>query len=165
MSYVSTNDQGFLATLASWFQRRPEVLVLTRYSHSAGGKDFRLFTSFQGLCEWLRGLPCRACVTAFKEPQLPLRGIVDDEFITRCLASIPDGEEYVITETQERVCGRVSWLHHLASDSHVDLREELEERRGVYVVAGIYPPWLVDNDEVISAVVPNERGIVECGVY
>jgi hypothetical protein len=45
------------------------------------------------------------------------------------------------------------------------LREELEGSRGVAVAVGLYPPWLEDTEDVISAVVPDEHGAVKSGVY
>jgi hypothetical protein len=39
------------------------------------------------------------------------------------------------------------------------------ESLGIPVAAGLYPPWLTDSDEVISAVVPDEHGVVRSGIY
>jgi hypothetical protein len=165
MGYAPTTDPVFLGTLEKWLQSRPEVLVLIRYSHAAGNRDFEFFLSFQDLSDRLCQLPPLTCVTAFRSPQLPLRGIVDDNFIAKCLAGIPDGSEYLVVETVRRAYGTGSWFHHGAGVSHAELRGNLEESRGVTVAAGLYPPWLEDTDDVISAVVPDEHGIVRSGVY
>ena len=37
-------------------------------------------------------------------------------------------------------------------ESHEELREELERLRGCAIAAGVYPPWLEDNEDVISAI-------------
>ena len=165
MSYPPTTDPQFLSTLESWFQTQPEILVLIRYSHAAGNKDFEFYSSFQSLLDKIRELRPRTCVIAFRQPQLPLRGVVDDLFIDRCLSSIPEGTEYLVAEMVRRVAGRASWLHHGAGMSHAELRDDLEESRGTQVAAGLYPPWLEDTDDVISAVVPDEHGVVRSGVY
>ncbi len=165
MSYASTTDEKFLGTLESWFRSQPEILVLIRYSHAGGRKDFEFYSSFQNILDKLRELPPLTSVIVFKQPQLPLRGVVDDSFIDRCLKNIPDGSEYLTAETVRRVAGRMSWFHHGAGVSHAELRDDLEESRGVLVVAGLYPSWLKDSDDVISAVVPDEHGIVKSGVY
>jgi hypothetical protein len=65
--------------------------VLIRYSHAAGSKSFELFHSFSTLREKLSQLPPSTSVIVFKEPQLPLRGMVDDNFIAQCLSFISDG--------------------------------------------------------------------------
>ncbi len=165
MSYPPTTDPKFLGTLESWFQTRPEILVLIRYSHAGGSKDFEFYLSFQSLLDKLRELPPLTSVIAFRQPQLPLRGVVDDLFIDRCLSSIPDGSEYLTAETVRRAAGRRSWLHHGAGMSHAELRDDLEESRSSQVSAGLYPAWLEDTDDVISAVVPDEHGVVRLGVY
>lgn len=141
------------------------MLVLIRYRYGAGSRSYELFISFETLSQRIRTLPAGACVTAFKHPQLPLRGIVDDEFITRCLNTIPDGAEYIMTETVLTVAGKMSWFHHGTNDSHACLREDLEDSRGVPVAVGLHPDTLVKTDDIIHAVVPDEDGSVKAGPY
>ena len=165
MTYPPTTDPKFLDKLASWFCCQPEMLVLFRFSHAAGSKDFEFFSSLQELSDRMRQLPPRTCIIAFRQPQLPLRGVVDDSFIAKCLSGIPDGSEYLVVETVRRVAGKHSWFHHGAGESHIELRDDLEQSRGVPVAAGLYPPWLEDTDDVISAAVPDEHGVVGPGIY
>ena len=165
MSYSSTTDQGFLSVLQEWLQSQREILILIRFSRAAGSKSFEFFSSRETLLERLQGLPPGTCITAFREPQLPFRGVVDDQFITTCLNNIPDGVEFLIKETGLRTAGCASWFHHTNGESHSELREGLKDSRGLHVAVGRYPPWLVDTDDVISAVVPDEYGIVVTGIY
>lgn len=165
MSYASTTDPKFLGKLECWFPSQPETLLLIRYSHAAGSKDFEFFSSFQDVATRIRELPQMTCITAFKQPQLPLRGVVDYGFIDDCMRNIPDGSEYLVLEMTRRVYGPASWFHHAAGESHVELREELQESFGVVVAVRLYPLWLEETDDVISAVVPDEHGIVKPGVY
>jgi len=165
MSYASSTDKKFLGSLDEWLRSQREILVFIRYSHAAGSKGFEFFSSIETLMERLRGLPPRTCVIAFRQPQLPIRGVVDDSFITTCLSTIPDGSEFLVADTICRTAGRASWFHHGAGETHAELREELEDLRGHTVAAGLYPPWLEDTADVISAVVPDEHGVVTTGVY
>ena len=98
MSYAPITDSEFLSTVELWLRSQPEILALIRYSHAAGNREFRLFTSFDDFSEASHQLPHLACVTVFRQPQLPIRGVVDDAFIARCLQSIPDGLEYLVIE-------------------------------------------------------------------
>ncbi len=91
MSYSPTTNPDFLGTLESWFQSQPEILVEIRFRCGGGSQDFELFSTFQALSDRMHELPSGACITAFKKPQLPLRGVVDDGFIAEWLRSIPDG--------------------------------------------------------------------------
>jgi hypothetical protein len=91
--------------------------------------------------------------------------VVDDAFIADCLATIPDGVEYVIVEAEPRVAGACSWFHQETGTSHKELRESLEEERGEVVLAGEYPPWLDDSDWIMTAYVPDSDGIVRPGAY
>jgi hypothetical protein len=165
MGYASATDPKFLGTLESWLRDLPEILVLIRYSHAAGNKDFEFFSSFGTLSSRIRQLAPRTSVVAFRQPQLPLRGLVDECFISSCLSRIPDGSEFLVLETTRRAYGEMSWFHNESGESHGELREALEESRGTPVAVGPYPPQLEDSDDVVSAIVPDENGIVRPGVY
>jgi hypothetical protein len=158
-------DPKFLATLEDWLKHQDEVLIEIRYRCGGGSQDFELFPSFQALAERIRELPQGACVTVFRKPQLPLRGIVDDGFVAKCLDDIPDGSEYLVAETVRRVYGRHSFFHCGSGESHAELRDDLEECRGAAVAAGLYPPVLERSADVLSAVVPDEDGVVRAGPY
>ena len=165
MALRSAADRQFLKTIEQWLQSQSEILVLIRYSRAGGNKSFELFTSFAVLDERLRELPPESCVIAFRTPQLPLRGVVDDEFVASCLRSMDDGSEFLVTETVRTSAGRASWFHHEAGESHKELREALEDSRGKHVAVGKYPDWLNDSPDVISAYIPDREGIVRSGVY
>src|SRR5262249_15450216 len=104
-------------------------------------------------------------------PQLPLRGIVNDEFISACLKSLPDGSEFLFLESASqgvaegaglrRVAGETDWV---AGETHGELLEALEDAMGRPVAVGPHPPWLLDTDDVIAAVVPDRDGVVRPGV-
>ena len=165
MGYPSTSDPEFRGTLESWFRTQPEILVLIRYSQAAGSKDFEFFESFQGMMDRIQTLPPETCIIAFRQPQLPIRGMVDDQFIARCISNIPDGAEFLVVELTQRVHGKASCFHHCEDTSHAGLLDILKSSRGVAVAAGFYPQWFADTDDVISAVVPDEQGVVTTGIY
>jgi hypothetical protein len=165
VSLTSSTDRTFLSTLEYWLGIQPEILVLIRYSHAAGHKSFELFSSPAALFERLRQLPPRTAVTAFRQPQLPLRGIVDDGFIESCLRSIPEGSEFLVMETAPRTYRRVTFFHHEAGETHTELREALEDSRGNPVAVGLYPPWLEDDPDVVASIVPDQDGEVRPGAY
>jgi len=165
MSHPPTTDPQFLGTLEDWFRTQSEVLVEIRYRCGGGSQDFELLPSFRALTDRIRELAAGACVTAFRRPQLPLRGVVDDNFVAACLKSIPDGSEYLVAETVRRVYGRHSFFHCGSGESHAELRDDLEECRGALVAAGLYPPVLEKSADVITGVVPDADGVVRAGPY
>ena len=162
---AASTDKRFLGTLEEWIRSQRELLVLIRYPYAGGNKSFEFFSSAAALHERLRQLPPRTSVIAFRQPQLPLRGIVDDGFIESCLRNIPEGSEFVVVETAQRTFGRAAWFHDMAGETHAELREALEDSRGNTVAAGLYPPWLKDDPDVISSYVPDEDGVVRLGAY
>jgi hypothetical protein len=163
MTFKPVTDRAFLKTIEHWLRSQPEILVLIRYSRAAGNKSFEFFSSYVELENRLHQLGPETCVTAFRLPQLTLRGVVDDELIDRCLSSIPNGSEFLIVETSRSTAGSASWFHDAAGESHDELREALEDSRGRPVAVGAYPQD--DGPDVISAYVPNRDGTVRRGVY
>ena len=161
----STTDKEFLKSLEDWLHGQSEIMILVRYSRAAGSKSFEFFTSFTALRERLTQLKAETSVTAFRKPQLPLRGRVDDEFICKCLSFIAAGSEFLVLETDPRMATQQWLFHHSAGESPDELRQVLEGLRGRQVAVGEYPQWLKDNPDVISAYVPNQNGTVKAGVY
>ncbi|HYM78930.1 MAG TPA: hypothetical protein VE377_23355 [Candidatus Dormibacteraeota bacterium] len=161
----STTDKQFLKSLEDWLGGQSEVMILVRYSRAAGSKSFEFFTSFAALRARLALLKAETSVTAFRKPQLPLRGRVDDEFIGKCLSFIPGGTEFLVLETDPRMATQQWLFHHQAGASTDELQQALEGLRGRLVAVGEYPQWLKDSPDVISAYVPKQDGTVKAGVY
>jgi len=165
MTYTSSTDASFLSTVGAWIEATGEVLILIRHHAAAGSRDFEFYDSNEAFRERLAGLPSRTCVIVFREKQLPCRGTVDPAFVSAALAAVPDGTEWLAVSLQQTVAGRVSWFHHASGATHIELREELEGCLGTRVAVGPHPPWLQDNEKVLSAIVPDENGVVVVGVY
>lgn len=161
----STTDRTFLKTLEDWLRHQSEIMLLVRYSREAGNKSFEFFSSFAALKERLSRLKAETSVTAFQEPQLRLRGRVDDEFIGKCLSVIPEGSEFLVLEGDPRMATQQWLFHHKAGESLDELQQALEGLRGRLVAVGEYPRWLKNSPVVISAYVPHQDGTVKAGVY
>ena len=162
---ASTTDKRFLKSLEDWLNGQSEIMILVRYSRAAGSKSFEFFSSFTALKLRLAQLKAETNVTAFRKPQLPMRGRVDDDFISKCLSLIPEGSEFLVLETDPRMATQ-QWLYpHEAGESHDDLRQVLDGLRGRLVAVGEYPQWLSDSPDVVSAYVSHQDGSVKAGVY
>ena len=161
----STADKRFLKPLEDWLRCQSEIMILVRYSRAAGNKSFEFFTSFAALRKRLELLKAETSVTAFRQPQLPQRGHVDDEFIGKCLNFIPAGSEFLVLETDPQMATQQWLFHHEAGESHDELQKVLEGLRGRLVAVGAYPQWLKDSPDVISAFVPHQDGTIKAGVY
>src|SRR5215469_9535310 len=134
MGLISTADKEFLATLLEWLDGKSEILVMIRYTRAGGNKSFEFYTSFDMLLKRLRQLQPGDNVIAYRKPQLPLRGFVDDAFINKCLMDIPDGTEHLLVETVRRTAGSMSWFHEGSGETHEG-----------------FPPWPDGNPDVITA--------------
>jgi len=101
---------------------------MIRYSGAAGRKEFGFFSSYESLAGRLKQLPPRTSIIAFREPQLPLRGLADADFISTCLSSLSDNSEFLVVETRGR---DAYWA---AGETQTELRNELQELTGRPVV-------------------------------
>ena len=165
MAYDSTTSPHFLAPVRAWIETSEEVLVMIRYSHAAGARDFEFFDSFASLQNRLLSLPSRTCVIAFLSQQLPLRGRVDERFINNAMELLPEGKEWLTVALELTVAGSRSWFHSGDGITQASLREELEDCAGTLMAVGPHPSWLQDSETVVSAVVPQPDGTVVTGAY
>lgn len=162
--YTPTTNPEVLGKLDRWFCAQSEILARIR-GRSSGSEEFEFYSAFKSLTDRMHDSRPYTWFTVFKQPHLPLRGVVDDDFIARCLSSVPDGAEYLITETVRRVAGKRSWFHNSSGDSNKMLRDDLEESRGVFVAVGLYPPCIEEREDVIHCFTPDADGIVTAGPY
>jgi hypothetical protein len=162
---ISSKDKAFTNTLELWLLNQREILVLIRFSGAAGAKSFEFFSEFSTLSERLGQLAPHTSIIAFRQPQLPFRGVVNDQFISNCLNSIPDGSEFLLVETVRRKAGQTSWFHEAAGETSSELREALEDSRGSPVAVGLYPPWQENSADVVCGIVPDDHGVVKPGAY
>jgi len=170
MGYVKTTDPQFLARVESLINKCGEVLALFKYVYAAGSHDFTFFNDIGDLRSELGRLPPNAWVIVYGEPQLPLRGRVDDAFIEAVLERIPDGREYLIVCLEKTVEQyppnyRREYYEDTAGETHEELKEDLEEFRGRSVGVGLFPPWPDESASTVEAFVPDEKGKVKPGAY
>jgi hypothetical protein len=151
-----TNNPGYeippelLGKVREWIDEQGEVLIILRYLRMAGAKDFALCRSIAEFESIVEDAPVGADIEVVRHAGLPLRGIVDSEFIEAAVRSVRDDEEYLIltTETGEGCLAR----HYDWDWTHANLRSDLNELLGVEVRMGACPEFMcADRDGLISA--------------
>lgn len=162
MSTLSARDNQFRTTVRDWLNQRRELLVLIRYSQAAGSKDFLLIHDFAQFEERIGKLPPGTSIIVFRQPRLPFRGVVDSIFIDTLARKIHDGTEYLALYLDKWEYG---WPHWFAGETTKELITQLKGWQGKRVAIGPYPPWLEDNEDVISAIVPDADGLTQAGIY
>ncbi|MSU80449.1 MAG: hypothetical protein EXS16_20470 [Gemmataceae bacterium] len=95
-------------------------------------------------------MPVGADIEVFRDPQLPMRGTVDEAFIASALDAIPDGEEFLVL-TMDALPGSGISSRGMMGASHTDLRESLEELRGKRVALGVCPNFCVADHEGLAS--------------
>ena len=161
----STTDLAFEHEAQAVLSELGEIACIIRFSHSAGNRSFEFFRDLGSFRRRLRVFPSSTSVIVFRDRQLPLRGVVDDEFVATAKNTVR-GKHWTITRTSLITMGSQSWYHHIDGDTIQELEEEL---RGSFcwghpVAVGEEPDWL-SRERTIEAIVPNSDGAVRRGIY
>ena len=119
-------------------------------TNAGGNKEFLFFTSFIDYERQVNELEPRTCLIVFHDKQLPLRGIVNEEFIDKALAMVQDGDEYLLVGLTLTVIGAASWYSYHAGESHEELLEDLHDEIGHLMAFGSYPEWPYDSETEIG---------------
>lgn len=99
----------------------------------------------------VKSVPRGTDIEAFRDRQLPLRGVVNESFIERAVCMIPEGHEYLLVTTETQPGSRISRFGDIGA-SHADLRESLAELMAAEVALGDCPNFCgPDGDGLISA--------------
>lgn len=150
------NAEEFYRRVDDWIAATGEVLAVIY--HGAGNDiDKKFLTRPDELREFCREAPQYCLVIAFREPQFPLRGTVDDAFVEQALQLVPEGAEAMVLDLELK---RPWWsrnpdfkllLTGNTTDSHAELRHELSDWRGRAVAVGRCPPiWDKDREDIVS---------------
>src|SRR4051794_5113225 len=151
-SYDPARDLSdeFADRVASWIGRTGEVLVVLRYLRAAGAKDFALCRSRAEFEKIIELVAPGTDIEVFRNPQLPIRGIVTDDFIAECCAAIRDGDEYLLLTFARRPESAISRSSNMG-DTIAELREALEEHRGKQVAVGPLPDFNAPDHEDMTS--------------
>src|SRR5262245_37163060 len=86
----------FIATVHGWLASSGEVLVVLRYLRAAGRKGYALCHSSADFEAIVAEAPPGTDIEVFRERQLPIRGLVTDQFIAEALTAVGTGEEHMV---------------------------------------------------------------------
>jgi hypothetical protein len=130
------NDSFVLETVQNWFSHSHELWVEVYYPHSGAGATFYLVPSFADFQDLVREARRGAVFFVLRQPQYPVRGVVDPAFIQQALATVPNGAYWEIVDLAVYPAA-LSLLGD--GQSHRELREQLELCRGSFVGFGPEP--------------------------
>ena len=168
MERCSTTDSAFLDTAAQWIAEDGEVFVIIRHPNAGGTRAYEHIVAQDDFAKRVSQLKPATSVVVCKGQHLRLRGVVDDAFIDQAIATIPNGDEWLIVGQMPVNYGAAWWFPDVCGDSHAELESELGDDTfyGQSVFAGVVPPWwLGDSDSITSAYVPNADGSITPAAY
>ena len=170
MNLQSAKDQSFIAKVEKLIGAEGEVLVRFSYWARAGAKDLMFVNDIRLFISKLEKLPAHTSVIVYGGGQLPIRGQVDDAFVHRAIACIPENSEYVILCLERTVHDYRPYHYwetfdYSAGESHAELIEQLSSYRGQPVAVGLWPPSPEESDQSFEAFIPDEEGVILPGPY
>jgi len=127
------DDSIVIKTLREWFETSGELFVELYKPRSGGSGSFYVLKSLDQYDELMVNANPGSFCFVLRDPQLPIRGIVDDGFIARSLSEIASDGYYVVIEP----CTFPGDFNYLADGkTHAELKLDLEKLRGKEAWAG-----------------------------
>lgn len=138
---------AFVDRVADWIASDSEVLVVVRDS---GNRDFALCHSQAEFERIIALMSDRTEIIAVKGRHLPIRGLVDDDLISRASEAIADGEVFLVlsaaTNPESGLATQVCEL-----DTRIELEQVLRNNLGLEVALGVCPNyWIADHEGMMS---------------
>ncbi|MBN2494414.1 MAG: hypothetical protein JXR96_07495 [Deltaproteobacteria bacterium] len=147
------SEPAVMQLMGAWLARSSELFAELYRPHSGGSGDFYAISSLSQARDLMARAPRGAVLFVLRDEQLQIRGVVDDDLISRALGHLGDAEPYLIVEP----CAYPDPLALLGDgQSHAELIEELDELRGVEVWLG---PALAMPDDYSKAN-PDEGALI-----
>ena len=144
------SDQ-YIETVTKWIQSSGDVFIVMRYLRAAGAKDYAFARTADDFRQLLDVLPVGTDVIVFRDPQLPLRGVVDDDFLVAAQSLIPDGDAYLFVRMDPLSTGDIRAFGEMGG-SHAELNDDLQYHPGKEVAIGPCPRFIeADHEAMISA--------------
>jgi hypothetical protein len=165
---LSTHDEYFLRTARTWLAERGDLFVMLRLAYAGGQREYRFVRSEDDLMHWMDRLPSRTSVIIFRQPQLMLRGRVEDSFMAQAVECLSNEVGFVLHTPDYRgeLAIRIEGCGlNREGGGYPDLIEYLDELRGEWVAIGPDPPWLKDTEDVLGAYTPDIDGVARPGAY
>jgi len=141
---------AFLRCVNGWIRENGEVLVVLRYLCRAGYRDFALIESIEAFDRLVQVCPLGTDILVFRDPRLPLRGVVDDDFMAEAQDITETADEYLLVELDSQQVGDPRLRG--TSDRANSLMDDLRDLRGERIAFGPCPDyWEEDKNAMISA--------------
>lgn len=138
VSYQTLLTEEDRTALAGWLAGSGELFIDLAMPRMPGAGDWWLVRSIDQLLQLLDSVTWpQVEVTIFRQPQLPLRGVPDDDLRRRALDLIPDGQWYAIQE----IVGHGPYFCRPVADgnTHAELLHDLASVEGTSIAAGLHP--------------------------
>jgi hypothetical protein len=166
---IATTDPRLKEFVRTALDHVNDLVVLHRFDRAAGRREWYLMSridQFETILSYGVG---RDAFTFFLRPHLPIRGILGEALADQfksALADVPENRSELIICRMVAEQPRLESCEGFSRHEAADVSNWIHEHAGDSVIGGQHPPLLSnDPDELITAVVPDENGRVQLGVY
>lgn len=140
------DDIDFLEETRQWLDKTGEVFVVIESDVIKTG--YALVKSYNQFLRITQSLPGRTRVFVFKERQLPLRGVADEDMRQKALQMIDELGDFLILGMESEDYLQNEWFH---GDMRGELEAKFEDFYGKSIAFGEMPPWYDTDQRVTSA--------------
>ena len=165
---VSTTNPALLTLVDAHLANNEVVVVLIRYANSAGAKNYLLVRTKDEFGSLLKKLAFKTSMTVFFESAFLLKGSADSKLLKKVELAFAkeyneyEGLEIVLLEPQE---GAGRNMNILFMQKMELIEEWFREHTGSQTLIGTMKFWHNNNENFITAYVPDNDGCVRPGAY
>jgi len=145
----SALDPTFLNMVKHWIELDGEVYAIFELVRAGGVKWHYVFTSTNQFLSVLTSPALRSpsgVIDVYRHPQFPVRGWVDNAFVSRALSEIQDGQDWFLLSFDNEI-EKGQTIGAYGDRSHKALKQELQDNAGKYVMIGPDIHWPIPPDD------------------
>jgi hypothetical protein len=166
---ISTDNPAFLESVEAKIQHGEPVVILLRFSHQGGNRDYFIVKSIDEFHTVLQTTHRRDAVSVFFSQSFPIQGIITPELKDRTISFleevIQNDEEAIFVirlDTNEIVLG-IGGMKIFSKPEEIE--KWFKMNRGIPVLVGLLAFWQDDSEEMVTAYVRDSDGQIRRGAY
>ena len=165
---VSTLNPAFLALAYEHLARNEVLILLVRYANCGGAKNYLIIRTKDEFGNLIKTLAFKTSITVFFESAFALNGKVNAELLKRVYELFT--KEYDEYEGLDIIClepqkGDIGTRNILFMHKIEEINDWFRQHQNLHVLIGTMKFWCGNNQDFITAYVPDGDGQVRPGAY
>lgn len=166
---ISTDNPDFIEKVESKLRQGEAIVILLRYSHQGGNREYFLVKSIDEFHQVLQKAHRRDALSVFFSPAFPLQGKVTEELKEKMVdlldKIIQDKEEAIIVIRLDIDRFTLGIDNMKVFSKPNQIKEWCNKYPGVPIIIGLLAFWEDDSESMVTAYVQDLDGKIHSGAY